>query len=157
VRVWEVASGKELSPRRPPQAPVSCLAYAPDGRLLATGGKEPTIYLWETSLPGRPRALRGRFSSDGLAFVAGGLAALGGEASWWALRTGVRRSRLERRLERRPLALSADGRVAAYEVEGRAVQLVEVATGKDGKKFGRDVNCVAFSADGRLLATGSDG
>lgn len=57
VRVWSVWSGKQLAAFDGHAARVCCLAFSPDGNLLASGSLDTTILLWDVSkLDGRPPA-----------------------------------------------------------------------------------------------------
>src|SRR5262249_30680997 len=75
LRLWEANSGKKLIevPAQPPAAPntpppalnvVSALAFSPDGKLIAVGGSDTQIHLFQTadgklvrSLPGHTSAV----------------------------------------------------------------------------------------------------
>jgi dipeptidyl aminopeptidase/acylaminoacyl peptidase len=47
LHLWEVASGQEIRQIDDQQGGVGVLAFAPDGRSLATGGMDSTILLWD--------------------------------------------------------------------------------------------------------------
>jgi RNA polymerase sigma factor (sigma-70 family) len=51
VRVWDLATGRELRRFRDPENSPYCLAFAPDGRLLATAGTDGVITLWDVAAP----------------------------------------------------------------------------------------------------------
>src|SRR5207248_4927598 len=73
VRLWEVASGKELHQLSKQQGPVRSVAFSADGKLLACGGEGSAIILWETATAKELRRLVGhrgsitfvQFSPDG--------------------------------------------------------------------------------------------
>lgn len=50
IRLFDVASGKELLRRSGHEAPVRSLAFAPNGRSLASGHADGTILLWDLTL-----------------------------------------------------------------------------------------------------------
>jgi WD40 repeat protein len=91
IRHWEAATGTE---RRAPEGhsgEVSALVFSPDGKMVASGGQEGIIRLWETATG---RALR-RFQHDeeleALAFSSDGrvlAAAYGHVISLWETTTG---------------------------------------------------------------------
>jgi RNA polymerase sigma factor (sigma-70 family) len=47
IHLWEIPSGLEILQIEMPQPWVSSLAFAPDGRSLATGGGDSTILVWD--------------------------------------------------------------------------------------------------------------
>jgi RNA polymerase sigma factor (sigma-70 family) len=47
IHFWETISGKEIRSMHSPQGAVWSLAFAPDGKTLASGGAESTILLWD--------------------------------------------------------------------------------------------------------------
>ena len=55
VRVWHVASGKELAIFRAHERPLFCLAFSPDGRTLASGSADHTIGVWDVRTFSDPR------------------------------------------------------------------------------------------------------
>jgi WD40 repeat protein len=49
IQVWDAATGQELLRRTGYEAEVSCLAFTPDGKVLASGHRDSTILLWALS------------------------------------------------------------------------------------------------------------
>ncbi len=52
MRLWDLAAGKELRPFRGHGVIVSSLAFAPDGRTLASGLLDTTVLLWDVKASG---------------------------------------------------------------------------------------------------------
>src|SRR5262249_33087837 len=51
IRVWDFATGKELRPPEGPRSAADALAFAPDGKALATSGigDNAAIHLWDAA------------------------------------------------------------------------------------------------------------
>jgi WD40 repeat protein len=79
VRLWEVASGKQIAMLRGHEDQVSSVAFSPDGRTLATGSMDRTARLWEVASGKQIGVLRGHedqvssvaFSPDGRTLATG--------------------------------------------------------------------------------------
>src|SRR5262249_11716388 len=149
VRLWDPASGQLLATLDAHDEPVLCLAFSPDGSLLASGsGFEPwrhspttgELVVWDVAsghgLHAR-RGLRGglldvAFSPDGRTLVSAyaGPSPTQGEMAVWDVTSGR-----ERLVVRNPggsawgVAFSPDGRRLVSAGEDRAIRLWEAATG----------------------------
>ena len=49
IRLWKIASGENLHTFYGHTTDVQCIAFSPDGRLMATGGHDGIILLWDVS------------------------------------------------------------------------------------------------------------
>jgi len=126
LRLWEVATGKER-PLVPPPAggrvvqpggdPVESAAFSPDSRLLATGGRDHSVRLWDVSSGQQVRALPGHmgwiasvaFSPDGRNLAVGHWRSV----SLWEVRTGKERRRFD--------GHEGDGSALAFAPNGRTL------------------------------------
>lgn len=159
IRVWEIATGKELR-RFTEKDSIWALAFSPDNKQIAAGGKEAGIRLWNvTGGQGngvrQPTADSGIevliFTPDGKSLVSAG----DFKVSIWDTSTG-------RSLRRftppgpgypfRCIALSRDGTRLA---SGPGPFLWDMATGKQIRRLWKErgsAEALAFSPDGRNLA-----
>ncbi len=176
VFLWDVATGQEISPVPHHHGEVNSLAFAPDGKLLATGSSDRTVGLWEPQtgrLAGRLQGHSGPVRAVAFA-PAGKLIASSGEEEksvrlWSPDTRKLIRELAGERFAFHCLAFSPDGtHIAAGEgvdalrlsggakMPDGAVRLWNVATGKESRQLhgkGGRVTALAFSPDGRLLAT----
>jgi WD40 repeat protein len=173
VRVWDLATGTVLHVLRGNESDYRHVAFSPDGKILATGGGSTQVELWDLT----PWHLRRRLGEDStnmgaLAFspdgktLATGQDALGGREPsgnipnnsvvLWDPGTGKQLSVLEGHTDGvLDVRFSSDGGTLAsvsteetilWDVHG-GTQLAKLA----GNSF------VAFSPDGKLLATADAG
>jgi WD40 repeat protein len=143
---------------RSSRARVNTVAYRPDGKLLATGGQDGTIRLWDTARGELVRMLVGgevqtlSWSADGKILAAGG--GFPGGVWLWQAETG----RLLRRIpEGLYAACSPDGRtLAVLGTQPANLQLRDAATERvvSSYPFPNFATALAWSPDGKSLAVG---
>jgi WD40 repeat protein len=133
IKLWDVASGREVRTLSGHTDWVWSVAFSPDGRLLASGSWDTTIKLWEVASGSEVRSLTGHpgFGVNSVAFSPNGRLLASGSCR----------------------ATNSFG----YCIQGE-IKLWDVASGREVRTLsGHDswVLSVAFSPDGRLLASGS--
>jgi WD40 repeat protein len=188
IRVWDLAgSGEPLSWTPAEAAPASVfeMAYSPDGGTIVSGANNGTVLVWDVA-SGQPRGpmraahvaavTASAFSPDGQTFATGACghgtdkaACDQGEILLWQLEGGEPVRLVGHGGVIYAVAFSPDGRLLAsagcgavdvggFCLHGEAI-LWDVATGQPlGEPLlagTRELFAVAFSPNGRLLATGS--
>jgi len=166
IRLWETASGKELHRLNGHEDKIQSLAFSKDGRYLVSGGRDKKVRVWETqfgssmrvySYPGHTSWIECvAFSPDYQTVVSGSQDQT--VRVFHLPARGQLHPRVARRQRIRDASLSPDG--GWYATGGSAGAYVwETETGRflTAETYPPiRMNCVAFSPDGRHLASGSE-
>jgi WD40 repeat protein/tRNA A-37 threonylcarbamoyl transferase component Bud32 len=167
IVLYDLAGGRSL-----PTLPATltgaarCAAFAPGGKLLASGGADNTVRLYDTATGHLRKIFRGHagpiealsFSPDGRSLAS---ASEDGAVKLWDLQQRQdNRPLLPRLLPRGPFAYSGDGKALAFVPVSGPIPLLDTATGEVRLLPGEPaevIHALALSRAGRLLATAGDG
>jgi WD40 repeat protein len=165
LALCDPVSGRERARLKNEQGGFSGLAFAPNGGLVASRGRESAVCLWEVP-SGKPGRGLGKpdthgqsmcFSADGRT-VAASVGPEGDELALWETTSGEERQRIKVGVgQTLRVAFSPDGRTLATSGYAEAVCVWDAATGREVGQFNGhagQVVALAFSPDGRLLASG---
>lgn len=177
VRLWDAASGQPIGEALAGhQSNVNCVAFSPDGKILASGDARGVIILWDVAtrrMIGQPfighqrRVHSLAFSPDKI-LASGGSGDGTGEIYFWNVATHERMGEPLKGHTSfvRSLAFSPDGKTLA-SADGRdasadfdpSIILWDVATrrplGSPLKGHTDGISSLAFNPDGKVLASGS--
>ncbi|TVP64026.1 MAG: serine/threonine protein kinase [Nodularia sp. (in: Bacteria)] len=164
IKVWNLATGKEITTLKSHEQRVNVVAISPDGRTLVSGSDDKTIKIWDLPTGELVRTLRGHsdsiqaiaISPDGTTLVSG---SDDNSIRLWNMATG----RLRRTLRGhtswvRSLAISPDGVTLASGSFDKTIKIWDLNKAVFIRTLGEDaetVTDVAFSADGLTLASAS--
>jgi WD40 repeat protein/serine/threonine protein kinase/tetratricopeptide (TPR) repeat protein len=168
IRLWNLATGQEKATLKGHTKPVICLAFAPNGRTLASGAEDATVKLWDLGTQQARATITGHWGSvTGVAFSPDGktLASVRHNESVdvWDAATGQARATFQGDQGGwhwgSSVAFSHDGKTLAAGNDRGTVKLWDAITGqlRTSMKGHTDrVNSVAFFPDDKSLATGSE-
>jgi RNA polymerase sigma factor (sigma-70 family) len=159
VRLWDVATGKPLHECAGHAGDVKHIVFAPDGKMLATGGGDQTVRLWDVStgkealrLEGKGGVLALAFSGDGQIVASGGQ---DGKLRLWEVASGKLLHELGAHYsDVSSIAFCPDRKIVASAGGGDAIYFWDVTTGKELRKVLGNASGIAFSPDGTTLAWG---
>ncbi|MDE0313425.1 MAG: sigma-70 family RNA polymerase sigma factor [Candidatus Poribacteria bacterium] len=164
IRLWDAHTGEHKKTLTGHTGRVATIAFSPDGKTLAIGGRENnTIRLWDVDTGKTKMILTGHtylvevvsFSSDGKTLASG---------SWdhtirlWDVDTGKTKMILGHTDWVYSLAFSPDGKTLASGCIDATINLWDIDTGENKKTLighTSNVKGVAFSPDGKTLVSGS--
>ncbi len=179
IRLWNLNTRQAIATLYGHSQAVKSVAFSPDGKILATGSDDKTIKVWDVNTTQEIRTLFGHshavksviFSPDGKLLAS---------ASWdktiklWNVYTGEEICTLSgHQLQVTSVAFSPQGKLLASASFDRTVRLWELPSTESSEFFACRrtfekrpmytlsghtwaVLAVAFTPDGKLLATGSD-
>ena len=185
IWLYDAKTGQEIDLLTGHTDFVSCIAFSPDGRTLASGSADSTICLWDVNTGQHKKTLTGHtsnvysvsFSPDGRTLASGGLD-LDAAIRLWDTATGKHKqtfkghpgyvSSVAFSLDGKTLASgSADSTICLWDVNtgvlkeeiiGHKIGIIKKVLGKIGVltvPHDTSVLCLSFSPDGRTLASGS--
>lgn len=157
-------SAKPVATLRGHEGDVQCVAYSPDGKLLASGSEDGNIKIWDTATNRELGQLQGhKLYVNGVAFSPDGalLASAGfdGTVRLWdvAGRTNLGMLGEEDGATQTGVAFSPDGKLLASASNVGLVTVWDVAGRVLKVKLTSDhgeASCVAFSPDGKSVTAG---
>lgn len=168
VRLWDAATGKSRGGLTGPPADATSLSFSPDGRSLASIRDKDAV-VWDMASGESRTILKGDrdlpvtsvvFSPDGktLAIVGGA-----GTVKFWDVETESLRSLSENSIRHSPVFSPDSEKLAAIDTLTDEVEVIDVKSGKVRRTLGGPIGIwgsryttLAFSPDGRSLATGSE-
>jgi WD40 repeat protein/DNA-binding SARP family transcriptional activator len=165
VRVWNSASGAVLHVLAGHTDVVHAVAWSPDGVLLASASDDRTVRLWDVRTGQLVRRFSDHtqsvravsFSPDGALLLTGSVDQTVRVRSLGSGQTlHVLRGRDSNELMQ--LAVSPDGTMAAHTITQAGIVVWDVQRGEVLRELATSdlpVNCLAWSSDGKWLASGS--
>ena len=163
IKLWDIATGKELHTLKGHSRYVSSVAFAPDGKSLASASPDKTIKLWDTGTGKELLTLEGHskgvssvaFSADGKYLASGSLdkiIKLWSPAGGWELLALKGHSHYVL-----SVAFSPDGKSLASGSRDETIKIWDLEGGKERltlKTNSGSAWSVVFSPDGKRLASG---
>jgi WD40 repeat protein len=176
VRLWDVASGKEVRRLTGHKDAVFAVAFVPDGKTLISAGKDQTVRVWDVGSGKELRQVGSHhvevrclaLSPDGKTLITAGKSQL---LRLWDVTTGMQVRQLAlpgepylrfkdgvMELGTLALAFGPDGKALASVHKDKTVHLWDMAGRKELHQLkgpDKGVLSVAFAPDGKTLAVGN--
>ncbi|MEH2299314.1 MAG: caspase family protein, partial [Nostoc sp.] len=164
VKLWNAATGKEITTLRGHSDTVNSVAFSPDGKTIASASGDKTMKLWNAATGKEIITLKGHsdtvksvaFSPDGKTIAS---ASADKTVKLWNASTGKEIITLNGHSDYvNSVAFSPDGKTIASASADKTVKLWNAATGKEIttlRGHSNYVNSVAFSPDGKTIASAS--
>jgi len=164
IKLWEVASGKQVGSLSCQGSGLCAVAFSPDGKLIACGTMSDTVELWDVSSEKELQCLTEHSEAwiHSVAFSPDGNTLAWGEGkviNLWDLVSAKKMKCLTGHSDQvSAIAFSPDGKTLASGSDDKTIKLWPVLSGRKPRTLNASSPCilaVAFSPDGRMLANGS--